>query len=172
MVRFYDRLMRNSRQRRYYGNSDFYNFGYWGAGAKTQREASEALVDALLDRLPGRASTILDVACGLGASTRRLLDHYPAENVTAINISAAQVARATENAPGATVLRMDAAKLDFPDNAFDAALCVDNTFWFKTGQDLRCVPKSHNVSARNGYCPIGENPTSWVHSDYVSMDNR
>ena len=132
MVRFYDRLMRNSRQRRYYGNSDFYNFGYWGAGAKTQREASEALVDVLLDRLPGRAGTILDVACGLGASTRRLLDHYPAENVTAINISAAQAARAAENAPGATVLRMDAAKLDFPDNAFDAVLCVEAAFHFDT----------------------------------------
>ena len=46
MVRLYDRLMRNSRQRRYYGNSDFYNFGYWGAGAKTQRERD--YIDALL----------------------------------------------------------------------------------------------------------------------------
>lgn len=132
MVRLYDRLMRNSRQRRYYGNSDFYNFGYWGAGAQTQREASEALVDALLDRLPARSGKILDVACGLGASTRRLLDSYPPENITAINISDAQVARARENAPGTTVLRMDAAKLDFPDDSFDAVLCVEAAFHFDT----------------------------------------
>jgi MPBQ/MSBQ methyltransferase len=132
MIRFYDRLMRNSRQRRYYGNSDFYNFGYWGAGAQTQREASEALVDTLLDRLPHRNGNILDVACGLGASTRRLLGSYPPENITAINISAAQVAHASENAPGTTVLRMDAAKLDFPDNSFDAVLCVEAAFHFDT----------------------------------------
>jgi MPBQ/MSBQ methyltransferase len=132
MVRFYDRLMRNSRQRRYYGNSDFYNFGYWGAGAATQREASEALVDTLLDRLPAKSGNILDVACGLGASTRRLLETYPPENITAINISDAQVARARENAPGTTVLNMDAAKLDFPDNSFDALLCVEAAFHFDT----------------------------------------
>lgn len=132
MVRLYDRTMRNSRQRRYYGDSDFYNFGYWGGGAATQREASEALVDTLLDRLPHRNGTILDVACGLGASTRRLLGSYAAENITAINISAAQVAHVRENAPGATVLRMDAAKLEFPDNSFDAVLCVEAAFHFDT----------------------------------------
>ena len=132
MVKAYDRLMRNGRQRRYYGNSDFYNFGYWGAQAKNQREASEALVDTLLERLPGRTGKILDVACGLGASTRRLLDSYPPESVTAINISAAQVSRARENAPGATVLQMDAAKLDFPDSSFDAVLCVEAAFHFYT----------------------------------------
>lgn len=132
MVRLYDRLMRNSRQRRYYGNSDFYNFGYWGAGAQTQREASEALVDTLLDRLPHRNGNILDVACGLGASTRRLLGSYAAENIAAINISPAQVARARENAPGATVLCMDAARLEFPDNSFDAVLCVEAAFHFDT----------------------------------------
>jgi MPBQ/MSBQ methyltransferase len=132
MVRLYDRAMRNSRQRRYYGNSDFYNFGYWGAGAKTQREASEALVDTLLDRLPHRNGNILDVACGFGASTRRLLASYAPENITAINISAAQVARARENAPGTQVLAMDAANLDFPDRSFDAILCVEAAFHFDT----------------------------------------
>jgi ubiquinone/menaquinone biosynthesis C-methylase UbiE len=132
MVRLYDRLMSNSRQRRYYGNSDFYNFGYWGAGATTQREASEALVDTLLDRLPDRKGNILDIACGLGASTRRLFGSYPPENVTAINISEAQVARARQNAPGATVLRMDAAKLHLPDSSFDAVLCVEAAFHFDT----------------------------------------
>ncbi len=132
MIQFYDRLMRSSRHRGYYGKSDFYNFGYWGAGAGTQREASEALVDTLVDRLPQRDGNILDVACGLGASTRRLLASYPAEKITAINISAAQVARASKNAPGATVLRMDAAKLDFPDNSFQAILCVEAAFHFDT----------------------------------------
>ena len=54
----YDRMMRSSNQRRYYWNSGYFNFGYWAAGAKSQREASEALVDRMVSR------RILDVACG------------------------------------------------------------------------------------------------------------
>jgi len=113
MVRIYDRAMKSGKQRRYYGGSGFYNFGYWATGAASQREASEALVDTLLARLPQKGGSILDVACGLGASTKRLLLSYPPEAVTAINISAAQVATALCNAPGASVLQMDAvAKLN------------------------------------------------------------
>ena len=132
MVRIYDRLMKSSKQRRYYGNSGFYNFGYWATGASSQREASEALVDTLLARLPKRSGRILDVACGQGASTRRLLATYPPEAVTAINISSAQVATARQNAPGATILRMDAVKLAFPDESFDAVICVEAAFHFDT----------------------------------------
>ncbi|TIT84310.1 MAG: class I SAM-dependent methyltransferase, partial [Mesorhizobium sp.] len=90
------------------------------------------LVDTLLARLPDKGGRILDVACGLGASTRRLLASYPPEAVTAINISAAQVATARQNAPGATVLQMDAAKLAFPDASFDAVICVEAAFHFDT----------------------------------------
>src|SRR5215472_17691984 len=35
----YDRMMRGSNQLRYFENSGYFNFGYWGAGAKSQREA-------------------------------------------------------------------------------------------------------------------------------------
>jgi SAM-dependent methyltransferase len=132
MVRFYDRAMQSGKQRRYYGGSGFYNFGYWATGAASQREASEALVDALLERLPKKTGRILDVACGLGASTRRLLLSYPPEAVTAINISAAQVVMARHNAPGARVLQMDAAKLAFADESFDAVICTEAAFHFDT----------------------------------------
>lgn len=132
MVRIYDRVMKSSKQRRYYGGSGFYNFGYWATGATSQREASEALVDTLLARLPNKTGSILDVACGLGASTKRLLRSYPPEMVTAINISDAQVATARQNAPGATVLRMDAVKLAFADASFDAVICVEAAFHFDT----------------------------------------
>jgi len=32
-------MARGSNQRRYFENSGYFNFGYWGAGAKSQREA-------------------------------------------------------------------------------------------------------------------------------------
>ena len=132
LVRIYDRVMRSSKQRRYYGNSGFYNFGYWATGATSQRAASEALVDTLVGRLPSSGGKILDVACGLGASTKRLLATYPPDSVTAINISAAQVATAQKAAPGATVMQMDAARLDFPDASFDSVICVEAAFHFDT----------------------------------------
>src|SRR5262245_62789577 len=68
----YDRMMRGSNQRRYYENSGYFNFGYWGAGAKSQREASDTLVDQMVARIANRTGRILDVACGLGGSTKRL----------------------------------------------------------------------------------------------------
>ncbi len=132
MIRVYDKTMIGRHQRRYYGDSDFFNFGYWGDGASSQAEASAALVDQLLARIPGKSGEILDVACGLGASTKRLLAFYPPEAVTAINISARQLARARENAPGCTFLAMDAAKLDFADARFDAVVCVEAAFHFDT----------------------------------------
>jgi hypothetical protein len=36
-----DRMMRGSNQRRYYENSCYFNFGYWGAGAKSQRRRAK-----------------------------------------------------------------------------------------------------------------------------------
>ena len=132
MIRVYDKTMIGRHQRRYYGDSDFFNFGFWGGGATSQAQASAALVDQLVARIPEKSGEILDVACGLGASTRRLLAHYPAENITAINISVRQLARARENAPGSTFLAMDAARLDFDDARFDAIICVEAAFHFDT----------------------------------------
>lgn len=132
MIRVYDKTMIGRHQRRYYGDSDFFNFGYWGAGATNQAQASAALVDRLLARIPQKSGEILDVACGLGASTRRLLAHYPPQVVTAINISERQLARARENAPGCAFHAMDAAKLDFADARFDAVICVEAAFHFDT----------------------------------------
>ena len=71
LIRAYDRMMFSGKNRRYYGNSGFYNFGYWATGATSQEEACNALVDRLVDRIPARTGTILDVACGMGASTKR-----------------------------------------------------------------------------------------------------
>jgi len=128
----YDRMMRGSNQRRYYENSGHFNFGYWGAGAKSQREASEALVDQMVARIANTSGRILDVACGLGGSTKRLAQTYAPEMITGINISDAQIADARALAPGCTFRVMDATKLDFPDNHFDAVVCIEAACHFDT----------------------------------------
>ena len=132
MIRLYDRALASPNYRRYYEDSGFYNFGYWDGGAKSQREASEALVDELVGRISNKTGRILDVACGPGASTRQLLRTYAPENVIAINISENQLAAARERAPGCAFLLMDAAQLGFAEEQFDAVMCIEAAFHFNT----------------------------------------
>lgn len=75
---------------------------------------------------------MLDVACGKGASTKRLLRDYEPANLTGINISEKQLATCRERAPGCRFLKMDATHLTFPDNSFDNILCVEAAFHFTT----------------------------------------
>lgn len=114
------------------GESDYRNIGYWSESTATQNEASERLQDALLDFIPEKTGSILDVACGMGASTRRLLNHYAPENVWAINISAKQIESTKKNAPGCHAMVMNAVDLAFEDNFFDNILCIEAAFHFET----------------------------------------
>jgi MPBQ/MSBQ methyltransferase len=128
----YDKWMLHPLHAAFYGHSDYYSYGYTTHATRTQHEACENLVARLLSFLPGTTGTILDCACGLGASTRRLLDYYDASAITATNISEVQLQRARQNAPDVRFLYMDAAHLEFPDASFDSVLCVESAFHFQT----------------------------------------
>jgi MPBQ/MSBQ methyltransferase len=132
MIRIYDSLMLNSYYRQYYDDSGFYNFGYWDTHAKSQREASEALVSQLVDRIANTGGCILDVACGPGATTSQLLRNYAPERIAAINIGKTQIAAARKRAPNCSFILMDATELGFAEAQFDAAICVEAAFHFNT----------------------------------------
>ncbi|MEW6426937.1 MAG: methyltransferase domain-containing protein [Thermodesulfobacteriota bacterium] len=132
MKRWYDERMYRESGRQYYEYSDFFNYGYWDATTVDQKSASENLMARLLDRLPERRGPILDVACGKGASTAYLQRSYPAEAITAINISEKQLETAKTRAPGSTFLLMDGANLEFADNSFATVLCVEAVFHFNS----------------------------------------
>jgi ubiquinone/menaquinone biosynthesis C-methylase UbiE len=114
------------------GGTDYRNIGYWDETTTTQNSASERLQDALLDFIPEKSGRILDVACGMGASTRRLLNYYPAGNVWAINISEKQLESVRKNAPGCHAQVMNAVDLKFDDDFFDNILCIEAAFHFDT----------------------------------------
>jgi cyclopropane fatty-acyl-phospholipid synthase-like methyltransferase len=67
-------------------------------------------------------SRILDVGCGNGLpATRELaLSH----EVTGVDISQEQIARATSNVPAATFIRGDVREVDLPVGAFDAIVAL------------------------------------------------
>jgi SAM-dependent methyltransferase len=128
--------MQSPKAREYYGFSDFFNYGYWRAATRTQHEASENLVEALLGFIPARRGTILDVACGLGATTKHLLKYYDRSAVVGINVSEVQLAISRRNVPGGLFAAMDAAQLAFLDGYFDAVICVEAAFHFVTREDF------------------------------------
>lgn len=130
--RFYDASMFSERLINYYGGSHYTNFGYWTDATPDAKSACDALMAQLLGFIPEKKGRILDVACGKGETSRYLSSFYPAQQITAINISERQLARGRELVPGATFLLMDATALDFPDASFDAVICVEAAFHFNT----------------------------------------
>lgn len=145
----YDRNMVDDVKALYFGNSGFYNFGYWAPGVETQREASETMVRRLLDWIPEKQGMVLDVACGMGASTKMLLEEYPPENVIGINYSDVQLRMAAERAPGASFAQMDASQLAFTDGQFDAVICVESAFHFDTRDEF--FREAHRVLKPGGH---------------------
>lgn len=79
-----------------------------------------------LDKLPP-GTTVLDVGCGIGGSSRILARSYGFA-VTGVTISPQQVQRATELTPNslnAQFLVDDAMALSFPDDSFDVVWSVE-----------------------------------------------
>jgi ubiquinone/menaquinone biosynthesis C-methylase UbiE len=132
MNEVYDRTMYSDLAEEYYDYTGFYNFGCWTTATRNQREASENLVDAVLDLIPDKAGNILDVACGAGASTGRLLRYYRPSEIIGINISEKQLATCRDRLPGVRFLCLDATDLRFPDESITNIVCVQAVFLFYT----------------------------------------
>jgi nucleoside-diphosphate-sugar epimerase/SAM-dependent methyltransferase len=129
---FYDDRVESEFLTDYFEHSGFWNFGYRITGAETPREACENLMERLLKMNGEPRGTILDIACGNGATTAYLTRYFAPERITAINFSLRQMARAVERAPGCRFVLMDATALAFPDNSFDQMICVEAAFHFQT----------------------------------------
>lgn len=114
----------------YYGGTDYHNFGYWDADTRDQGQASENLIRKLLEPIRENQGRILDVACGLGASTRYLEKLYPSDNIVAVNLSSVQLNYARSHLPAIQFVQVDAAHLPLDSHSFDAILCVEAAFHF------------------------------------------
>lgn len=134
--RWYNRLMFLPMVQRRYSHSDFHNFGYWFPYTRSHKEACENLMEKLLAFIPDKTGSILDVACGKGATTRYLLKYYKPAQVSGINISARQLQRCRRNAPLCNFKLMNATDLRFRDCTFDNMICVEAAFHFDTRSDF------------------------------------
>ena len=110
------------------------HLGHYGSPPKSSKEFIAAKYDFVhemvrwggLDKLPAN-TTLLDVGCGIGGSSRILAKDYNFD-VTAVTISPQQVARAKELTPEGVNAKFqvdDAMNLSFPDASFDIVWSVE-----------------------------------------------
>jgi cyclopropane fatty-acyl-phospholipid synthase-like methyltransferase len=144
----YDRIMFDPELPRYLEHGDYFNYGYWEEDTKSQKMASENLLEHLLAFLPEKKGLILDVACGKGATTRYLAKYFSPENITGINISEEQLKAARASAPGSSFLLMKAEELMFDSASFDAVICVEAAFHFNTRKKF--LREAHRVLKSGG----------------------
>jgi cyclopropane fatty-acyl-phospholipid synthase-like methyltransferase len=115
--------------RHFYGDS--FHFGYFRLGDESLSEALDAHTDlvAELARV-ANGQRVLDIGCGIAAPALRIAARCGCE-VTAINLSKEQVrqGRRLIERRGMTrsvqIARGDARALSFPDESFDAIICLE-----------------------------------------------
>lgn len=137
---FYDVFFSDPLYAEFYGGSGYANFGFWPHGVDTAAAAGDALVDLILEPVPPELRNdslqLLDVACGHGATTRRLCRSFSPRNITGVGMDGSQLAQVKRRAPDCTFRRMDATQCGFADESFDVVVCVEAAFHFKTRQDF------------------------------------
>lgn len=129
LIQLDDFYMQSPFVSKYFGDSGFYNFGWWDDKTASQKQACENLVDMLAGFDSGLQGSVLDVACGKGATTSRLSSRFP---TIGINISEEQLKMARAQFPACTFKQMDATTMAFDDNRFDAVICIEAAFHFQT----------------------------------------
>ncbi len=131
----YDALLAEQRIRALYGDSGYFNVGYWSHGVRDLASACDRLVDEVASAVPRGAGVVLDVGCGLGAGTCRLVDHFPRARVTGVNVSHWQLTQARRRGLASTVAS-DAATLAIATTTVDAVLAIESAEHFDTREDF------------------------------------
>lgn len=110
----------------------FLNIGYWKGVEDSVEVAQINLIETLVGFFSKIEGTVLDVACGKGASTKFLTKYFEPNCITGINISEAQLQICRAVAPECNFKLMNATKLDFADASFDNVLCMEAAQHFRT----------------------------------------
>ncbi len=141
---------------------------YDQSGVPFFQPIAAGLVDAL-DPRPGE--DVLDIGCGRGAVTVRLADAVlPSGSVTAVDLSEEMVARTRDLLSGAghaaDVRRMDAARPDLPEAAFDLVSSSLVIFFVdEPAESLRRWVRLLRPGGRIGVTTFAEEDPRWTALD-------
>ncbi len=103
---------------------------------RLQQSTYTPIHDEVLRRLaetgPGR---ILDLGCGTGHLTKRMIDAFPASGVVGVDLSPGMLTKATDRLSadrtgGAVLVRSDAQRLPFAPGSFDVITCTESFHWY------------------------------------------
>ncbi|MCP3857497.1 MAG: class I SAM-dependent methyltransferase [Actinomycetia bacterium] len=92
--------------------------------------------DAVLRRLDGNSpSTIVDLGCGTGQLSARLIERFPHATIAGIDFSAGMLAEAAQRLSADpshpyALLRADAEKLPLAPSSIDAVVCTESFHWY------------------------------------------
>jgi len=89
---------------------------------------ADEIYDLLREHAVGAGSRVLDLGCGTGLVSARLV--AAGCIVTGVDPSEAMLAHARSRVPGATFVLASAEKLPFDADSFDAATCAQAFHWF------------------------------------------
>lgn len=128
----YDARILHTDSRAWFGAEGFYNVGWWDAGTPDQPAACRALVDRVIAELPAGSGPLVDVGCGLGATTARLAAALPGRRVTGVNTSEVQLAWARSRHRDLVFARMDAAELPLPASSVEALVSIEALLHVRT----------------------------------------
>lgn len=139
-VKIYDAQILDRGARELYQGSGFYNFGLWSDGpsgppsgaGEAARRLVELHLSADTQEEASRTSVVLDVGCGLGATTELIAKHYATALVLGVNLSHVQTKHAAAGTPAARFAVMDAARLAIASSSVDRVHCVEAAFHFNT----------------------------------------
>ena len=102
-----------------------------------QRFAYRPTHDAVIAQLDGvRPSRIVDLGCGTGQLTRRLIERFPDATVVAVDLSPGMLAKAADRLDSVgseppAIVRADAQHLPFAPASIDVVVCTESFHWYR-----------------------------------------
>ncbi len=110
----------------------YMNFGLWSDRTSDHDAACENLLDTIVGEIECRDGKLLDVACGLGETSRYLTRFWSARSIVGINLTSAQIDACKQRVPGCEFLKMDATDLEFDSESFKNVICIEAAQHFRT----------------------------------------
>jgi MPBQ/MSBQ methyltransferase len=126
----YDDVISSPRMRRLYGDSGYFNVGYWTGSGTDLVAACDRMVDEVTSFIPPAARVVLDVGCGLGAGTQRIAQRIPDAAVVGANVSLWQLSATRRR--GLRAVATDAALLGLASGSIDAVVALESALHFDT----------------------------------------
>ena len=140
------------------------NYGYWSKeGTESHIEAHRHLVTKLIEIMGNTSGQVLSVACGCGDEISTLLE-YDFERIDGLEAVASQVQVASKKFQGqkrvGAIIQGDATNLPFPQESFDAVVCIDAAYHFNTR--LGFFDECHRILRSNGKVGIVDLTIDWT----------